>query len=58
MIDILVLGVPLLVWLAAFLAIHIAVWIGEELSYRRDVKRTWEHYSDEHGRGGEPDDED
>ena len=58
MIDIFVLGVPFFVWLAAFIGIHIAVWVGEVLVDRRNTKRLNELYPRDSFHRNESDEED
>ena len=58
MIDIFVLGAPFFVWLAAFIGLHIAVWTGEELQYRKQMKRLHERYSRDDRHRNESDEED
>ena len=58
MIDVFVLGVPFFVWLAAFIGIHIAVWVAEMLRDRRNAKRLNGLYSEENRHRDESDEED
>jgi len=56
MIDIFVIGLPFFVWLAAFVGIHIAVWVGEGIQRRkveRQAKELYERSRDHRNDPGE-----